>query len=62
MDGAATVQAWRDLHNPEVGGRADAEGLLDLMLAAGFDDETAQREATKRGLKIMEMKHEATAK
>lgn len=44
-----TTQAWKDLHDPNIGGMVDAEGMLELCRAAGIPEDEAQRAASQRG-------------
>jgi hypothetical protein len=42
-----TTEAWRFVHSQE-SGTLDGESLLDQMLLAGYDENTAQQAATDR--------------
>lgn len=50
MDLLKSSNAWRLLHDPEVQGKLGMDGLLELMLAAGYPEEVAQKAASRRGL------------
>ena len=43
------VMAWRILRDPQQGGHLSAEEILDVARQAGYDEETAQKIATRRG-------------
>lgn len=43
------VKAWERLHNPEYCGALTMGQLYDLMLAAGYSEEEAQKAASRRG-------------
>ena len=47
------VMAWERLHDPEFGGKLDAEGIYDQCLAAGYDEATAGEWARQRALERM---------
>jgi hypothetical protein len=42
------VRCFEHLHDPEVGGRLDAEGYYELCRAAGLPEGQAQRLASER--------------
>ena len=41
--------AWRDLHDPKVGGHMTAEEIRELAISAGLSEADAQKLATRRG-------------
>lgn len=43
------VQAWERLNNPEYSGRLTMTEFYDLLIAAGYNEDAAQRAANKRG-------------
>ena len=43
------VQAWERLNNPEYSGRLTMVEFYELLLQAGYNEETAQAAAQKRG-------------
>lgn len=48
FDLAGTVQNWKLLHDPKVGGQADPEQLLEMCKAAGYSEAAAQQAAKQR--------------
>lgn len=43
------VRAWEQLNTPEYCGKLDMAGLYDLLLLAGYGEDTAQEIANRRG-------------
>jgi hypothetical protein len=43
------ANCWRMVNDPELGGKLNMEGIFDLMLAAGYTREEANRAASRRG-------------
>lgn len=48
FDLAQNVQAWRALHDPEIGGRMGADEVLQLCKDAGYSEQAAQAAAKTR--------------
>ncbi len=48
FDLAQQVQAYKLLHDPQVGGTATPDQLLDLCKRAGYPEESAQKAASQR--------------
>ena len=49
------AMAWRDLHDPNIGGKLDTAGLLKLAREAGLDEDTVQKLATQRANDRLDM-------
>lgn len=43
------VQAWEQLHDTEYSGNLSMAAFYDLMIRAGYSEESAQKAANKRG-------------
>ena len=43
-----TAKAWEMLHDPNVGGKLNADQFLELCKEAGYSEEQAQKAATRR--------------
>jgi len=50
FDCLESAKAWETLHNPEVSGNLTADGLYELMLAAGWSEQAAQKAGTRRAV------------
>jgi hypothetical protein len=53
FDCLGVAQAWGHLHDPNVAGGMDAEGIYNLALAAGYSKVAAQKAASLRALERM---------
>jgi len=48
FDLAMQVHNWRKLQDPQIGGNADPDTILELCRKAGFSEEESQKAAAKR--------------